>query len=192
MGLLVGDIGTANEQITITRPDGSGDRVTSGHKPEYGVGGFEAYAQAAGAYKVQFMGQSFDLSLTGQYTKVTFQQVAGADSVRVNFNFRDGRNTYAVGERVFASIEVTNITSDRILFGILGLLTSAGQFQTSWSDGSIGPGETFRHEDGIAFDAAGNHKLQLSICFARKDACTSGQAEDSWVRFEPGLDVVVQ
>lgn len=192
MGLLVGDIGVANEQITIVKPDGTADRVTSGHKPEYGRGGFEAYAQAAGTYKVQFMGQSFDLQLGGQFTKVTFQQVADASSVQVNFNFRDGRNTYTVGEKVFATIEVTNVTDQPILFGILGLLADGSQFQTSWTDGSIGAGQIFRHEDGLAFNAAGNHKLQLSICFARKDACTSGQAEDSWHRFEPGLDVIVQ
>jgi len=192
MALLVGDIGVANKQITITKPDGSTDRVTSGHKPEFGKGGFETYAQASGTYKIEFMGQSFDIPLSGQFTKVTFQQIVGAESVQVNCNLRDGRDTYAVGEKVFATIEVTNITDSPIQFGILGLLTGTGHFQSSWTDGSIGPGQTFRHEDGVAFDSPGKHTLQLSICFARKDTCTSGQAEESWVRFKPALEVTVQ
>jgi hypothetical protein len=77
-----------------------------------------------------------------------------------------------------------------VSFGILGLLTSTGQFQTSWDNGVIQPGQTFRHEDGLAFDASGMYKLQLSICFNRKDACLS--SDQGWKRFEPGLEVIVQ
>lgn len=192
MALLVGDIGVANQQITIVKPNGATERLTSGHKPEYGTGGFETYAQQAGTYKVQFMGQSFDIPLSGTFTKITFQQLVGAESVNVSFTLRDNRATYAVGEKVFARIQVTNISDSPIHFGILGLLTGAGHFQTSWTDGNIAAGETFRHEDGLAFDRPGQHKLQLSICFARRAACASGQAEDSWVRFEPALEVAVQ
>jgi hypothetical protein len=104
--------------------------------------------------------------------------------------FRDGRNTYAVGEKVFARIEVTNLTNEPVPFGILGLLTSTGQFQTSWDNGVIQPAQVFRHEDGLAFNAPGVYKLQLSICFNPKDACMSSDV--GWARFEPGLEVVVQ
>jgi hypothetical protein len=192
LGLLVGDIGLADILITITKPDGTVDRVTSGHKPEFGLGGFETYAQVAGSYKVQFLDQSFDLSLNGQFTRVTFEQNVGAESVRVSFTLRDNRSTYPVREKIFTKIEVTNISDQVISFGIMGLLSETRHFQTSWTDGSIDPGATFRHEDGLAFDTPGAHNIQLSICFARRESCTSGQAEESWVRFEPLLAVIVR
>jgi hypothetical protein len=74
--LLVGDIGLANEQITIIRPDGVTEQITSGSKPEFGVGGFEVYADKPGAYKVEFLDQSFEISMSGQFTKVTFSKPA--------------------------------------------------------------------------------------------------------------------
>ena len=137
------------------------------------------------------MGQTFDIPLEGKFTRVTFEQLAGAESVKVGFALRDSRSSFNVGEKVFARIEVTNISEEPIHFGILGLLTDSGQFQTSWTEGNIAPGDTFRHEDGLAYDTPGRHTLQLSICFARKERCTSGQAEESWVRFQPPLEVVV-
>jgi hypothetical protein len=189
--LLVGDIGVKNERVTVVKPDGVVDQLTSGSKPEHGQGGFETYANVPGTYKIQFMGQNFEIPLSGQqFTKIVFNQMADPDSVQVTINFRDGRNTYTVGEKVFVSIQVTNITAEPVPFGILGLLTSAGQFQTSWDNGLIQPGQTFRHEDGLAFNAPGAYKLQLSICFSRKDACLS--SDEGWKRFEPGLEVVVQ
>jgi hypothetical protein len=137
------------------------------------------------------VGQEFDIPLPGnQFTKVIFNQMADPSSVQAKISFRDGRNSYAVGEKVFVSIEVTNVISEAVPFGILGLLTSTGHFQTSWDNGLIQPGATFRHEDGLAFDAPGTYKLQLSICFARKKACT--QSDEGWERFEPGLEVIVQ
>jgi hypothetical protein len=189
--LLVGDIGVKDERVVVVKPDGVVDQLTSGSKPEHGVGGFETYANVPGTYKIQFMGQNFEIPMSGQqFTKVTFNLMANPDSVQVTLSFRDGRNTYVVGEKVFASIEVTNVTSEPVPFGILGLLTSTGQFQTSWDNGVIQPGQTFRHEDGLAFNAPGVYKLQLSICFNRKDACLS--SDQGWKRFEPGLDVTVQ
>lgn len=189
--LLVGDIGVKNERVVVVKPDGVVDQLTSGSKPEHGPGGFETYANVPGTYKIQFMGQSFEIPLSGQqFTKIIFNQMANPDSVQVSLTFRDGRNTYAVGEKVFVSIEVVNVTSEPVPFGILGLLTSTGQFQTSWDNGVIQPGQTFRHEDGLAFNAPGAYKLQLSICFNRKDACLS--SDEGWKRFEPGLDVIVQ
>lgn len=192
MGLLVGDIGVPNEEITIYKPNNQVQRVISGSKAEYGPGGFETYAQVPGTYSLEFLGERFDLELSGQFTRVVFDKVTGPESVRVKFGLRENKTTYAVGERIFTRIEVTNVTTERVLFGILGLLTSTGQFQTSWSNGSIEAGQTFRHEDGLVFQTAGRYTIQLSMCFARKDACVSGQAEDSWTRFKPVLEVQVQ
>jgi hypothetical protein len=95
-----------------------------------------------------------------------------------------------VGEKVFVTMTATNVSSGPVSFGILGLLTSTGHFQTSWDNGLIRSGQTFRHEDGLVFDAPGSYKLQLSICFADKDACLS--SDEGWERFEPGLMVIVQ
>ncbi|MCB0212643.1 MAG: hypothetical protein KDJ52_25085, partial [Anaerolineae bacterium] len=74
LGLLVGDIGVKGETVTVTRPDGRQERLTSGSKPEHGRGGFELYAQQPGTYRVQFLDQSFDLQLNGQFTKVIFER----------------------------------------------------------------------------------------------------------------------
>jgi hypothetical protein len=73
-------------------------------------------------------------------------------------------------------------------FGILGLTTETGAFQTSWSSGTIDG--VFNHEDGLAFATPGNHKLWLSICFDPIDVCQG--SDGNWERFEPGLDVIVQ
>lgn len=73
-------------------------------------------------------------------------------------------------------------------FGILGLNTSTGKFQTSWSNGTING--AFTHEDGVAFDIPGIHKIWLSICYSAQSVC-QGAAGD-WERFEPGLDVIIQ
>ncbi len=188
--LLIGDIGVKNERVVVIKPDGAMDQLISGSKPEHGPGGFETYANIPGTYKIQFMSQNFEISLGGQFTKIVFNQMADPDSVQVNLSFRDGRNTYAVGEKVFVSIQVANVTNEPVPFGILGLLTNTGRFQTSWDNGVIQPGQTFSHEDGLAFDASGVYKLQLSICFNRKEACLS--SDEGWKRFEPGLEVIVQ
>ncbi len=115
---------------------------------------------------------------------------AAQNGVIGKLNFRDGRNTYGVGEKVFVIIEATNVEAGLKPFGILGLTPSTGGFQTSWTDGSIAAGETFRWEDGLAFPAPGNHKLWLSVCFSTQTECQGPNG--NWVRFEPGLDVIVQ
>ncbi len=72
--LLVGDIGEANQAIVITRPTGTRTQVVSGSKPEWGVGGFEIYAHEPGNYVVQFLGQSFTIPMSGQFTRVIFRK----------------------------------------------------------------------------------------------------------------------
>jgi hypothetical protein len=118
------------------------------------------------------------------------EPVAGAHGVIGKITFRDGKNTYAVGEKVFVKIEATNTGAGLLPFGILGLNTSTGAFQTSWSNGTIASGDTFRHEDGLPFPTPGTHKLWLSICFSSLQECQGPDGD--WERFEPGLDVIVQ
>jgi hypothetical protein len=189
--LLIGDIGLAKESVTVIKPDGTTDRLTSGSKPEHGPGGFETYADKRGTYKIQFMGATFEIPLSGQQlTKVTFNRMADPDSIRVELNLRDKQSTYPVGEKIFVKMEVANVSEEPVPFGILGLLTNGGRFQTSWDNGVIQPGDTFRHEDGLAFETPGVYQVQLSICFDRKAACQ--QSEQGWCRFEPRLQLVVE
>jgi len=112
------------------------------------------------------------------------------NGVLAKISFRDGRNTYAVGEKVFVKIEATNVEGGIKPFGILGLTPDTGNFQTSWDNYQLEGGKPFTHEDGLAFTTPGNHKLWLSICFSTKDECQGPNG--NWVRFEPGLDVIVQ
>lgn len=116
------------------------------------------------------------------------EPAAGAHGVIGKITFRDGRNTYAVGEKVFVKIEATNTQPGQLPFGILGLTTSTGAFQTSWSSGTIDG--TFSHEDGLPFAGPGNHKMWLSICFSTEAECQGSDGD--WERFEPGLDVIIQ
>ena len=115
---------------------------------------------------------------------------AAQNGVEGKISFREGRNTYGVGEKVFVKIEATNIESGLKSFGVLGLTPSTGSFQTSWTDGTLAAGETFNWEDGLAFSMPGSHKLWLSICFSTQAECQGPNG--NWVRFEPGLDVVIQ
>ena len=118
------------------------------------------------------------------------EPVTGAHGVLGKVSFREGRNTYGVGEQVFVRIEAQNQTDAMVTFGILGLASSTGQFQSSWTEDAIGAQSTFSHEDGIGLPTPGNHKIWLSICFSTKDVCQSPDGD--WERFEPGLDVVIQ
>ena len=113
----------------------------------------------------------------------------GANGVIGKIEFRDGRDTYSMGEKVFVKIEA-KLPGEKGQkpFGVLGLTASTGAFQTSWSSGTIDG--VFRHEDGLALNAPGNHKIWLSICFSSLEVCQG--PDGNWERFEPGLDVIVQ
>lgn len=112
------------------------------------------------------------------------------NGVEAKITFRDGKDTYAVGEKVFVKIVATNVEGGIKPFGILGLTPSTGSFQTSWDNSSLEAGKPFNHEDGLAFSAPGTYKLWLSICFSSKQECQGPSG--NWVRFEPGLDVIVK
>jgi hypothetical protein len=112
----------------------------------------------------------------------------GSHGVIGEIIFREGRNTYGVGEKVFVRIKATSTQGGQLPFGILGLTTSTGAFQTSWSSGSIDG--SFNHEDGVPFSQPGQHKMWLSICFSTEAVCQGPDGD--WERFEPGLDVIIQ
>jgi hypothetical protein len=111
-------------------------------------------------------------------------------NARIRFELRDERRTYRVGEKVFVRMAIDNTDQSALTFGILGLLTNTGKFQTSWDSGLVQPGTTFQHIDGISFDTPGTYTIQLSICFAQKQSCFGSEA--GWVRFEPVLPVTIQ
>jgi hypothetical protein len=81
--LLVGDIGVANAAITISSPSGRRQQVTSGSKPEWGIGGFEIYATELGNYSVEFFGQRFTIPVQGQFTKAIFRKEDGSAGQQV-------------------------------------------------------------------------------------------------------------
>ncbi len=72
--LLVGDIGLANQPVTIVAPTGAQATVTSGSKPEWGPGGFEIYARTPGDYTIRFLDQSFTIPVQSQFTKIRFRK----------------------------------------------------------------------------------------------------------------------
>jgi hypothetical protein len=78
--LLVGSLPEANIPISVTDPTGATVRLVSGSKPEYGVGGFETYAARNGAYTIQFLDQTFTVSMDGQFTRVTFRRGTGVET----------------------------------------------------------------------------------------------------------------
>jgi hypothetical protein len=81
--LLVGDIGQAGQMITITDPRGFQTQVASGSKPEFGTGGFELYATQPGVYTIQFLNETFSVTMDGKFTRVTFRQVSGQQGLQV-------------------------------------------------------------------------------------------------------------
>ncbi|MBN1992470.1 MAG: SpoIID/LytB domain-containing protein [Anaerolineae bacterium] len=121
--LLVGDIGLANEPLVMTDPKGFQTTVTSGSKPEYGVGGFEIYAPLTGDYVVQFLDQTFTIPMHGQYTRVTFRRVEGPEEGKVLLvstsmprdeaeTLRQGLETHPATKGLFEIVDPDDIECD--------------------------------------------------------------------------------
>ncbi len=72
--LLVGDIGTANQPITVIAPSGAKTIVTGGDKAEYGIGGFEIYAPEKGIYTLKFLDRTFSIEMKGQMLRLEFSK----------------------------------------------------------------------------------------------------------------------
>ena len=81
--LLVGDIGLANRPIVVIAPSRERTVVTSGHKPEWGRGGFEVYTKETGSYLIEFEDQRFTIPMNGQFTHVVFEKVPGTSVTQV-------------------------------------------------------------------------------------------------------------
>jgi hypothetical protein len=72
--LIDGSMPRAGIVVSIVSPSGQVMQVTSGSKPEYGVGGWEVYATQTGTYTIKFLDQTFSLPMAGQYTHLTFTE----------------------------------------------------------------------------------------------------------------------
>lgn len=103
---------------------------------------------------------------------------------------RDSKNTFAIGEKVIVKIEATNVEGGVKPIGILGLMPDSGDFQTIGDNSQIEAGKPLTYEDDLVFSTPGQHRLWLSICFSSKVECQG--ANGDWVRFEPGLELMVQ
>ena len=70
LALIVGNLADQpNVPITVTTPRGDSFTVTSGSKPEFGAGGFEAMASGgSGVYRLAFLGQTFSVRVDGNTT----------------------------------------------------------------------------------------------------------------------------
>jgi hypothetical protein len=78
--LIAGSLPQAGMSITITDPSGVKVQVVSGSKPDYGIGGFEAFASRTGTYTIQFLDQTFSLQMDGRFTRVAFTQVVPVET----------------------------------------------------------------------------------------------------------------
>ena len=70
--MIVGSLPEAGIVLSISPPMGNTIRVLSGSKPEFGVGGFETPAPQRGVYTLQFLDQTFKLSMDRQFTRINF------------------------------------------------------------------------------------------------------------------------
>ena len=70
LALIVGNLADKpNIPITVTTPRGDSFVVTSGSKPEFGAGGFEALATGGtGVYRLAFLGQTFSVRVDANTT----------------------------------------------------------------------------------------------------------------------------
>jgi hypothetical protein len=72
--IIAGSFPRAGIQLTVTDPWGNAAAVTSGSKPEYGVGGFEVLAPNPASYKLSFLGQMFAVKTGDTITFVKFTE----------------------------------------------------------------------------------------------------------------------
>ncbi|MCS7261081.1 MAG: carboxypeptidase-like regulatory domain-containing protein, partial [Anaerolineae bacterium] len=79
LALIAGTLPEAGIQLVITPPVGQPIRVVSGSWPALGVGGFRVPALYRGIYTIQFLDQTFQLPMDGQYALLTFVRTASAE-----------------------------------------------------------------------------------------------------------------
>jgi hypothetical protein len=69
---IAGMLPEAGITVTITTPGGQPMQAVSGSKPDLGVGGFQVPAVVRGTYTIQFLDQTFELRVDGQFTRIDF------------------------------------------------------------------------------------------------------------------------
>lgn len=99
-------------------------------------------------------------------------------------------------ERICFRMKITNTTSSKISYSILGVQATnlsggANQFHSSWrgdlsvAANSVGPTSS-GWEDGIFIQEPGTYALQVAICYAVTDTCFIGSG---WEILTPGARV---
>jgi hypothetical protein len=110
------------------------------------------------------------------------------------FSTEGGRTQFAVGERIWFNLTVTNPTGGPVSYGRLGVAVEEnGQnlsdlFHTSYSETTLHPGEVFNHRDWLALPRPGNFVLRLSICYPDMATCQGG---GQWEYLSAGVAVTV-
>jgi len=121
------------------------------------------------------------------------QPVVGEHGVVGKLESRDGRTDFGIGEDIWFKFSVTNESGNAMLpYGILGVASSAGGFQSSWSGGNLNlaRGNTLNWEDRIAITTPGTHSLILSMCFSTVDVCQTPNGD--WENVSPPLMVNIR
>lgn len=114
----------------------------------------------------------------------------GAHGVQGVLTLRD-KSEFAVGEDVWFKFTATNKSGKTLLWSILGVKASTGQFQSSWSgDFSMNDGDVKDWEDKMNIGQAGQHTLVLSMCFSPLSVCQSPDGD--WEDVSPPVTVTVK
>jgi hypothetical protein len=71
---IAGRLPRSNITMTVTDPFGNVHTVKSGSKVEYGPGGFEILAWADGPHIIEFLDQTFQVEIQGNFALVTFEE----------------------------------------------------------------------------------------------------------------------
>ena len=74
--LLVGSMSRTGIEVTLQTPMDTTFEASSGSKPEYGMGGFEFWAPLRGTYQIQFLDQTFEIPMNGQFTHAAFTETS--------------------------------------------------------------------------------------------------------------------
>ena len=111
--LIIGIMPRAGIEVAIVDPYGNTTTTFSGSKPEHGEGGWETWAPHAGIYQIRFLDQSFEVSMNGQYTVLTFYEgEAPAAQGVINGVLRDHTGLPQAGRQIgLTGVSVTRTTN---------------------------------------------------------------------------------
>ena len=146
--ILAGSLPRPGIEVTLKSPIGLTFKRTSGSKPQYGPGGFEFWAPNRGLYTIRFLDQTFELTLEGGFTLVTFTETSSAPANKgiIRGQLRDQKGTPVAGRQVTlrdGGVSRTTITGadgsfqfDALAAGSYTLsVPDAGVTQTVQNDG---------------------------------------------------------